>query len=341
MITSIFDSLSRKLMVLFLCYFSVFSVLGEEVLYLSNADGDLELYVSDLTTGKTRQLTHNELDDNQASWSPDGQWIVYTGRVGGDLEIFLISSDGKKTQKLTHNEAGIDYSPQWSSNGDKVVYISQANNKHALKVFNIKKNQHSVLVESEFELMSPKWSPNDELISYVLVKGKVSHLQLANVVTKKQIALTSYQKEQQLSHSWSPNSEEIVFCARRDKVIDLFSINITTNKEKQLTDLFTLDTEPAFSPDGSQLLFLSARNDKVRRQLFVGNKSLEKIDAITPKNTEVLDPSWSNSGDQVTFSLYSKKRFVVMITDLKTGKHKVLNPQDKGYQYQPKFRPTS
>ena len=341
MLTSIFRSLSKKCAVLFLSCFWVFSAAGEEVLYLSNADGDLELYVSDLATGKTRQLTHNELDDNQASWSPDGQWIVYTGRVDGDLEIFLISSDGKKTKRVTHSETSSDYSPQWSPNGEKVVYISQNEKKHALVTYDIKNSQHTVLVESEFELKSPKWSPDNELISYVSANGKSSHLTMVNLSTKQQTTLTNYQKEQQLSHNWSPNSAEIVFCARRDKVIDLFSLNIKTNTEKRLTDLFTLDTEPEFSPDGKQLLFLSARNDKVRRQLFIANKSLEKVDVITPENTEVLDPSWSESGAQVTFSLYSARRFVVMITDLKTGKHKVLNPEDKGYQYQPRFRPTS
>ena len=341
MLVPIFSPRYKKLMVLFIALLSTLSVWSAEVLYLSNADGDLELYVSNVDTGKTRQLTHNELDDNQASWSPNGEWIVYTGRVGADLEIFLISSDGKKTNRLTHHETGIDYAPHWSSDGNKIVYISQSKKNYALHIFDVKKNSTTVVVESELELKSPKWSPNNEVISYVSAQGKASHLHSVNVASKKQTALTNYDKEQQLNYSWSPNSAEIVFCARRDKIIDIYSLDLKSNTEKRLTNLYTLDTEPAFSPDGSQLLFLSARNDKVRRQLFIGDTTLKKIDVITPKSTEVLDPSWSNSGNQVAFSLYSQRRFVVMITDLQTGKHKALNPEDKGYQYQPRFRPTS
>jgi len=119
------------------------------------------------------------------------------------------------------------------------------------------------------------------------------------------------------------------------------NINLKSRKEKRLTNLWTLDTEPEFSPNGEKLIFLSSRNDKVRRQLFIGDKKLKTVSVLTPDNVEVLDASWSLSGDQVVFSLFQQRRFVIMIKDLQTGKNKFLNIKDKGYQYQPKFRPMS
>ncbi len=331
--------LGTKAVVLMLSLLAAFSVSSEEVLYLSNADGDLELYVSDLVSGKTRQLTNNDLDDNQASWSPDGKWIVYTGRVGADLEVFMISSSGKNSRRLTYNDSGIDFSPQWSNDGEKILYITQTKSSYSLLELDLKSNKTNMLVTGTLEIKSPKWSPDNRLVSYISIDGKASHLNAINLVSKKITPLTSFVKEQHIDFNWSPNSQDIVFCARRKKVIDLYTINVESRKETQLTNLWTIDTEAAYSPDGEKLLFLSSREDKVRRQLFIGDKSLKKVAAITPKNVEVLNPSWSIDGSSVAFSLYSQRRFVVMVKDLKTGENKLLNAMDKGFQYFPKFRP--
>lgn len=318
-----------------------FSVNSKEILYLSNADGDLELYVSDLKSGKTRQLTNNKLDDNEASWSPDGEWVVYTGRVGADLEIFVISSDGKNKQQLTHHAEGIDFSPQWSNDGKKIIYITQTKSTYRLVEIDIESKQATELVTGTLELKSPKWSPDNRYISYMSINGKKSHLNTLNLATKKTTSLTDFDKEQHLDFNWAPDSKNIVFCARREKIINLFSVNIESGAEVQLTNLWTIDTEAAYSPDGKKMLFLSARENKVRRQLFIGDKLLKKVSAITPENMEILNPTWSIDGSQVAYSLYSKRRFVVMVKDLATGKERLLNPTDKGFQYSPKFRPNN
>jgi TolB protein len=334
-------AIGGKVIVLMVSLLVVFSVSSKEILYLSNADGDLELYVSDIESGKTRQLTNNKLDDNQASWSPDGKWIVYTGRVGADLEIFMISSDGKSSRRLTHHDAGIDFSPQWSNDGKKILYISQTKHSYSLLELELKSNKTNTLLTSALQIKLPKWSPDNRLLSYISIDGKTSHLNVINLSSKKITPLTSFVKEQQIDFNWSPNSKDIVFCARRKKVIDLYRINIASKQEIQLTNLWTIDTEAAYSPDGEKLLFLSSREDKVRRQLFIGDKSLKTVTAITPQNVEVLNPTWSIDGENVAFSLYSQRRFVVMVKDLTTGENKLLNAADKGFQYFPKFRPRS
>lgn len=324
-----------------LCMLFSWSANGKEVLYLSNVDGDLELYVSDMESGKTRQLTNNELDDNEASWSPDGKWIVYTGRVKSDLEIFLVSSDGKKNKRLTHHEQGIDFSPQWSNDGKKIIYVSQTKNTYNLVDIDINTNKTTVLISESLEIKSPKWSPDNKYISFISTDGKKSHLNAINLETKKVTSLTAFDKEQHLDFNWAPDSQNIVFCARREKVIDLHSVNIKNGAEVRLTNLWTIDTEAAYSPDGEKMLFLSSRDNKVRRQLFVGDKLLKTVSAITPKNVEILNPTWSVDGKQVAYSSYANRRFVVVVKDLATGKDSLLNAADTGFQYSPKFKPNS
>jgi TolB protein len=57
---------------------------------------DYEIYTINPDGSGKRQLTHNNTDDLDPSYSPDGKNIVYAGQDGpkGDLEIYTINARG-------------------------------------------------------------------------------------------------------------------------------------------------------------------------------------------------------------------------------------------------------
>jgi dipeptidyl aminopeptidase/acylaminoacyl peptidase len=50
---------------------------GRYVAFASDRDGDFEIYVANVFTGKAERFTDNRVDDRNPSWSPDGKWISY------------------------------------------------------------------------------------------------------------------------------------------------------------------------------------------------------------------------------------------------------------------------
>jgi dipeptidyl aminopeptidase/acylaminoacyl peptidase len=90
-----------------------FSPDGKEVAFVSARDGDPEIYVMDLTTRATRQLTDNDQNDGDPVFSPDGTKIAFVSARDGNFEIYVMNaSDGSGQANLSQNAADDGY-PDW------------------------------------------------------------------------------------------------------------------------------------------------------------------------------------------------------------------------------------
>jgi tricorn protease-like protein len=58
------------------------------IAYQSNLDGDLDVYVYELETGKTRLVTDNSIADYAPTWLCDARTVVFTSDVLVDANIF-------------------------------------------------------------------------------------------------------------------------------------------------------------------------------------------------------------------------------------------------------------
>jgi Tol biopolymer transport system component len=78
--------------------------------------GNSELMIGEVSTGKVRRLTDNNMGDGVPSWSPDGRSLAFTRyRPGssGASEIYVINADGTGERNLT-NSAADENSPAWA-----------------------------------------------------------------------------------------------------------------------------------------------------------------------------------------------------------------------------------
>ena len=73
---------------------------GNNIVFDSNRDGDLELYVISAGGGQATQLTSNETMDAFPSWSPDGNNIVFQSDRFGSPQLFVVSEDGSIERSL-------------------------------------------------------------------------------------------------------------------------------------------------------------------------------------------------------------------------------------------------
>ena len=123
---------------------------GKRLAFASNRGGHWDLYVLDLASGDTSQVTDTPEYDASPSWSPDGQWLVYesyaplseganTGAEGvtptlpassstDNLDLFIrpvtkSSETVQDTIRLTNHPAA-DTSPAWSPNGRQIAFVS-------------------------------------------------------------------------------------------------------------------------------------------------------------------------------------------------------------------------
>lgn len=70
------------------------------VAFMSERDGNWDIYRVDLAGGDVQQLTHDEAADGLPTWSPDGRWIAFVSSRGGSWAIWAMEADGGNARKL-------------------------------------------------------------------------------------------------------------------------------------------------------------------------------------------------------------------------------------------------
>ncbi len=128
-------------------------------LYLMNADGSNQ-----------RRLPSPLTDDQiGARWSPDGQWILFhSNPLVGDLprfDIFKIRPDGSDLAQLT-DVPGNNFMPDWSPDGERIVFASQRDGNRELYVMNADGSDQVRLTGDGWENSLPRWSPDGRQIAF-------------------------------------------------------------------------------------------------------------------------------------------------------------------------------
>jgi TolB protein len=99
---------------------------GKQIVFCSNRDGNLELYIMDADGKNVRQLTHTPGCYNGGPFfSPDGKRVIFrSDRKKKDfLQIYVINSDGTGEKALTDTE-GVNWGPYWYLDGRHIVYAA-------------------------------------------------------------------------------------------------------------------------------------------------------------------------------------------------------------------------
>lgn len=90
----------------------VWSPDGQRILFVSERDGNKEIYVMDYTGSNETRLTFNQKDDYDPIWGTDGTSVIFVSELDGDSDIFIMDTEGQSQQRVTNNDA-IDESPTW------------------------------------------------------------------------------------------------------------------------------------------------------------------------------------------------------------------------------------
>jgi tetratricopeptide (TPR) repeat protein/pSer/pThr/pTyr-binding forkhead associated (FHA) protein len=76
------------------------AVHGDRVIFMSNRDGNWELYAIGVDGSGLERLTYNTANDGLPAWSPDGHTVAFVSDQGGVWAIWAIDPDGSNRRKL-------------------------------------------------------------------------------------------------------------------------------------------------------------------------------------------------------------------------------------------------
>ena len=189
-----------------------------------------EIYVMNADGTDKRRLTTTSTEESDPAFSPDGSRIAFTTLANGGFPgIDLINGDGSGRTHLLRGSAAVDYgNPSWSPDGTRIAYerteFNGFNGQTDVWVIDLASGQETRLTDGFEQEYDPDFSPDGSRIAYVLDPFILSETKLVS----------------------NP---------------DIWVMNADGSGKSRLTSDPWEDSEPAWSPDGSEIAFTHRRNE--------------------------------------------------------------------------------
>jgi len=283
------------------------------------AANDTDLYVR--SSSGQEWLIDTDNTAANATISPDGMKLAYTKVVGGVAQVFtynlsLIGTSGAATQptQISALAAGNDASyPQWSADGRKLLFISNAD-VYAIDPGTTTPSTGTLVTGSVPALAAGSqalWSPSGNRI---LVKTATD----LRILESDGSAVATFAGATAANYSWSPDGTKIVYDdsggASPPDGSNLSVYDLATLSAARLTSVAggTSATRAVFSRDGSKIAYVRDTNNaagagNTAYEIWTMNAdgSGDRATAATPSAGANGAPqtrlNWSHDGDWVYY----------------------------------------
>ncbi len=209
------------------------------------------------------------------------QWQADRLRLNaeGDPEIFIMDRDGSDMKRMTY-DPGDDLDPSWSPDGEKIVFTSNRSGNYNLYILDVKTLSMERLTDAPFDDRYPDWSPKDDLILFQSNRKSSSDLFTVSAKNLVVLQITRYKATFSSYPAWSPNGlsfvhETVLYDGRTGIAIRSFP----NGQNQTVVELLNSNLQPAWSPDGTQIVFISDRDGQM--DIYIISKDGKAIFRLT------------------------------------------------------------
>ncbi|MFA5985930.1 MAG: hypothetical protein WC819_01105 [Parcubacteria group bacterium] len=232
--------------------------------------------------------------------------IIFASDLGSttnaDYDLYTINPDGTEKTRLTTVEGFIDH-PAWSPEHSRIAYSAHVDEYNTEKIFimTVDGSEKRQLTFGKSRDKFPTWSPDGKYIAYIAYTDNTPNLFVLDIYGENQKQLTFVDKgETALWPTWSPDGSVIGYSY--NKAGDEIDFRLRTIRPDG-TDMREIissndpdvsDHEPAWSPDGKTLYFLSNRSSQMEIWKMDYDKYLQLItthEEIDDKNVNLTQVS--------------------------------------------------
>ena len=299
---------------------------GRKIAFVSDRDGDRDIYVMDADGSNVERLTNFGADDREGirfiggppAWSPDGRKIAFDWDLdGGALDIFVMDADGSNIERLTDSDTH-DSSPKWSPDGRRIAFDSwppplrqAAGDRETgrdggwgIYAMNADGSNAERLTS---ESTQPAWSPDGRKIAFVSDRDGALDIYVMDADGSNVERLTESDIDDVGPPAWSPDGRRIAFVSYRDDGWGISAMNADgSNVERLTSDSGVANRRPVWSPDGQRIAFVSDRG--ASSEMFVMGADGSGIECLTcaavddGEPEKHVSPAWSPDGQRIAFA---------------------------------------
>ena len=157
-------------------YFSVFSPDGNRIAFMSQRDGNSEIYVMNRNGSNVRRLTNSAGADCCPTWSPTGTQIAFTSDRSGSAQIWVMDADGLNQRRLTFGESNADKATWSPAPFNEIAYAGQSGPGYDIRIYDVASGQTRTLTDGVGTNESPTFSPTGRHLAFMSTRQGKQHI---------------------------------------------------------------------------------------------------------------------------------------------------------------------
>jgi Tol biopolymer transport system component len=266
--------------------FSFFDPVDEakRIVFVSNRDGNAEIYKMYSDGSSEVRLTNDPLDDRYPAWRPDHKEIAFA-KAG---EIFVMDFEGKNVKRLTNNSY-VDSVPRWSPDGSKIAFSSSRGGNYDLYVMNADGSNEKRLTSDSAADDVPSWSPDGSKIAFQSRRNGWLQIYVMNSdgSNQKRLSFGSDSGITEKEPAWS-SSGKIAFSREGGNIAAGFYV--MNGDGSNIQELGGHGYHKDWGPN-NRLVFAGYKNEK---NIFVYDLNTNKIKQLTNFGPNIVnvEPNW-------------------------------------------------
>ena len=182
------------------------------IAFVTDRDGNQEIYVMDASGLNEVNLSHNPAADYAPEWSPDGSKIAFVSIRSGKPEIYIMSTISNEVARVPNTEWAV--SVTWLSDGSRIAFTLGERGRVGEGIFIVDingNNRVQLAKHSGFAGGGVAVSPDDRQMAYGVGTIGLSELRIIGADGK---SLREFSFRGTLAHpAWSPNGKYIAVCS--------------------------------------------------------------------------------------------------------------------------------
>jgi TolB protein len=263
-------------------------IFTSKIVFVSDRDGNDELYLMDYDGQNQTRLTFNKIRDYMPAWAPGGQKVACTSYKNLNASLYILDLETGKAAPVSTR--GTNFSPSFSPDGKKLAFCSTMDGNSEIYVAAADGKNIKRLTFNEAIDTSPSWSPTSREVAFVSDRSGTPQIYIMDAEGSN-VRRVSFGGTYHDAPAWSPSGDRIVYVSRVENIFDLYVLNLRNNQIIKLTESNARNESPSWSPDGRHIIFSSNLAGSV--QLYAIDYDARNLRRLTSQGNNKL-PDWSD-----------------------------------------------